>query len=582
MRRRTLLALAALLLAAQLAVRGWVGWRGGFYWDDLVLVGRAGVCPQWSADCLLRRHDGHFMPAAFLAARAATRIAPLHWAPALGELLVLQSLASLAVLRLLWLVLGRRPMTLALFAWYLSTPLTLPSFAWWSAGLNALPLHAGLAWASGETLLLARGRNGRARHAVCALLSFAAALSFFEKALVIPFVSAAIAALSLQAGGRRSPLSTVLRRTRLLWPGYAVVVAAWAALYCSTAPPDAELPAPRIALEALWRTNGQGLLPAVFGGPLSWARQLPDSALAQPSAGLAAAAASVALLFVAISWSRTPRIRWAWLLLLGHTAICEAAMLLWRTSLDPGAPLGLTLRYTADCAVVLAAVLALLAAAGQPRGPDGPRWAFVLVAGVCCAGLVSTATFAEVWADNPANAYLGTALRELAKDRATALLDQPVPYDVLSWSSYPDNLMSHVFASVRERPAFGSSTPVLRFMDDRGRLVPGQVSYARAIGQGPVPDCGYRIDQGVQTQVQLSGPLTNWEWTAQLNYAASGDGTVEVRLPTGHARRVPVASGLRTVFVRLDGGGRAILLRPLTPGLSLCLGAGPVGSVWPK
>ncbi|MGL6236024.1 MAG: hypothetical protein ACRC20_11855 [Segniliparus sp.] len=583
MKRRNLLALAALLLAAQLAVRGQVAWRGGFYWDDLVLAGRSGMGPLWSGDFLLQHHDGHFMPAAFLVAGATTRLAPLRWGLPLAELLLLQALASLAVLRLLRLILGWRPMTLALFAWYVFTPLSLPSFAWWSAALNALPLHAGLAWAAGETLLLARMRTRRAWHGASALLGFVLALLFFEKALVIPFAATAIAMLSLSVTGHRRPAQAVLWRARWLWPGYALVVAVWAALYFSAAPPRASLPSPQVALSALWRTNTQGLAPAVFGGPLFWSRQPPGSALAHPPAALAVAATAGAALFVARSWLRTPRAGRVWLMFLGYTAVCEATMLLWRTSLDPQIPLGLSLRYIADCAVALVAALALVVrAARRSRRVRGQRPAFALVAGACCASLVSTTTFAQAWADNPTQAYLDTARRELAQDRATPLLDQPVPYGVLSWLSYPDNLMSHVFAAVRERPPFASSTPVLRFLDDQGRLVPGKVDYSRAVEQGPAPGCGYRIDPGDDAQVPLNGSLLSWEWTAQLNYFASADGVVEVRLPTGHAQRVPVSGGLHTVFVRLDGGGRTIMLRPLDPGLSLCLGAGPIGTVWPK
>lgn len=148
--------------------------------------------------------------------------------------------------------------------------------------------------------------------------------------------------------------------------------------------------------------------------------------------------------------------------------------------------------------------------------------------------------------------------------------------------SYPDNLMSHVFAAVRERPPFATSTTVLHFVDDQGRFVPGQVSSVRTIQQGPVPGCGARVEPQTARALPLDGPLLDWQWTAQLNYFASVDGDVEVRLPTGAAQRVPVASGLHTVFVRLDGAGSAVIVRPITPGLSLCVGSGPVGAVWPR
>ncbi|ERG69384.1 hypothetical protein [Segniliparus rugosus] len=581
MKNRKLLALAVALLVAQLAARGAVAWRGGFYWDDLVLAGRAGASSPWSGDSLLRHHDGHFMPAAFLLAGATTKLAPLRWLPAFLELLALQALASLAVLRLLRLILGWRPLVLVLFAWYLFTPLTLPSFAWWSAALNALPLHAGLAWAAGEMILLVRVRpKQRLRHAAGALLAFAAALSFFEKALLIPFFATAVAALSLRVTGHRSPLRTTLRRSRALWLGYALVIAAWAALYLSAPLPKAGLPQPGIVLDALWRTNAQGLVPSAFGGPLLWTRPQPIAALAHPPDLFAAAAAMCALLLVGASLRRVAHAGRIWLMFLGYAAACETMMLLWRINLAPDGRLGLSLRYIADCAVALVAALALIARSA--RRWRRKRLALPASAVVCCASLVSTASFAQAWSDNPTDDYLDTVRRELASDQSTPLLDQAVPYNVLSWNSYPDNLMSHVFAPVRERPPFASSTPVLRFVDDRGHFLPGQLVYVRAIPQGPVPGCGYRVEPGEAAELPLSGPLLDWEWTAQLNYYASTGGTVAVQLPSGRAQRVPVAAGLHTVFVRLDGGGARLLLRPLSPGLWLCVGAGPVGAVWPK
>jgi hypothetical protein len=574
--RATLAQLAAALLVAQLAVRGWVAWRGGFYWDDLVLEGRASTSSIWSQEYLLGSHDGHVMPGAFLVAGVTTKLAPLRWAPAFIELLVLQTLASLAVLRLVRLILGWRPLTVALFAWYLFTPLTLPSFVWWSAALNALPLHAGLAWVAGETLLLVRTR--RTRHTMSALLGFVVALAFFEKALFIPFAATAIAVLDLSITGHRHPIRTALRRSRQLWAGYAAVLSLWAAVCCWAAPHHGGLPPARTIMETFWRENVRGLLPAVFGGPLSWKRQQPIVAVAEPPAALAAAAVLGAVLVVAISARRAPRGGAVWLVFFGYAAACEAVLLFWRVSLNPDPAVGLSVRYVADCAVVLVTALALLARRQHRRQP----WALAAAGAVCCVGLVSTATFDDIWSDNPTNAYLATVRHELAAHRATPLLDQPVPYTVLSWISYPDNLMSHVFAAVRERPAFATSTTVLRFVDDQGRLVPGQVSSVRTIRQGPVPGCGDRVEPQTARALPLDGPLFDWQWTAQLNYFSTADGDVDVRLPTGDAQRVPVSSGLHTVFVRLDGAGSAIILRPVTPGLSLCVGSGPVGAVWPQ
>src|SRR5579875_3154580 len=68
---------AAALIALQLVIRGVLAFRGYFYWDDLILIGRAGTHNLLSAPYLFDDHDGHLMPAAYLVAGAIARLAPL-------------------------------------------------------------------------------------------------------------------------------------------------------------------------------------------------------------------------------------------------------------------------------------------------------------------------------------------------------------------------------------------------------------------------------------------------------------------------------------------------------------------------
>ena len=64
---------------------------GYFYWDDLILTGRAGTQSLLSPSYLFDDHDGHVMPAAFLVAGGITRLAPLNWiGPAISLVVLLQ------------------------------------------------------------------------------------------------------------------------------------------------------------------------------------------------------------------------------------------------------------------------------------------------------------------------------------------------------------------------------------------------------------------------------------------------------------------------------------------------------------
>ena len=114
---------AAALIALQLVIRAVLAFSGYFYWDDLILTGRAGTQSLLSPSYLFDDHDGHVMPAAFLVAGGITRLAPLNWIGPAISLVVLQLLASLALLRALYVILGWRPVLLLPLTFALFTPL---------------------------------------------------------------------------------------------------------------------------------------------------------------------------------------------------------------------------------------------------------------------------------------------------------------------------------------------------------------------------------------------------------------------------------------------------------------------------
>src|SRR4029078_7600639 len=143
---------AAALIAVQVVGRAVLALRGYFYWDDLILIGRAGTQSLLSPGYLFDDHDGHVMPGAFLVAGGITRLAPLNWIGPAISLVVLQLLASLALLRALHVILGWRPVLLLPLTFAMFTPLAVPAFAWGAAALNSLPSVGAPAWACGAAL----------------------------------------------------------------------------------------------------------------------------------------------------------------------------------------------------------------------------------------------------------------------------------------------------------------------------------------------------------------------------------------------------------------------------------------------
>jgi putative Ca2+/H+ antiporter (TMEM165/GDT1 family) len=359
---RRVVPVAAGFIALQLVLRGWIAASGYFWQDDFIAAGRAATTPLLSAEFLLYDHDGHFMPAGFLLTGVYTHLWPLQWWPMAVTLVLLQALASLAVWRLLRLLLGDRPVLLAPLLLYLFSPLTLTSYTWWMAALNSLPLQAGLAWVAGDAIKLLR--TGRVRYAVSGTIVFALAMSAFEKSLVIPVVAFAVVALLLREAGDRTPLVSAALRGRYLWVGLVAVGAAWAWAYTSVvgSPAVGEDAAGTVPQAVGLVGNGvfRGLLPGLVGGPLGWAE---EGHWAQPPSWLVMAASAIAALAVIWAVRRRQGAGTVWWLVAAYVAANVAALVAGRLTVMTPDVLSLSLRYFADSTLVVAIGIALVARA---------------------------------------------------------------------------------------------------------------------------------------------------------------------------------------------------------------------------
>jgi hypothetical protein len=582
---------AAALIAVQLVIRAVLAFDGYFYWDDLILIGKAGTHNLLSPSYLFDDHDGHVMPAAFLIGGAITRLAPLDWTGPAISLVVLQLLASLALLRALYVILGWRwvllvPLTFALF-----TPLGVPGFAWWAAALNSMPMLAALAWVCADAILLVR--TGNQRHAVTGVLVYFGGLLFFEKAAVIPFVAFAVAALLCHVQGDRAALRTVWRAGLRLWIASLILTVGWVALYLAVVNQQRWSSDLAMTWDLLSRSITYGIVPGLAGGPWHWDRWAPASPWATPPPLVMALGWLVLIGMLALSLVRKQRIGLVWLTAAGYTVACQVPIYLMRSSKLTALELAQTLRYLPDLVVVLALLAAVALCApnrigGVSRWLDASRWRAVVVTGsaglFAASSLYSTATFLTSWRDNPAQPYLQNARAGLAAAHAAStapLLDQEVDPLVLQRVAAPENLASHMFALLRDRPEFATATTQLRMLDSSGRLVDARVTWVRTIVPGPMPQCGYFAQPDKPARLILDGPLLPADWTVELNYLANSDGSMTLSLTQGPDVKVPVHPGLNRVFARLPGAGDAITVRADTTALSLCIASGPIGFLAP-
>ncbi|MGW1741909.1 hypothetical protein ACWCPQ_24240 [Nocardia sp. NPDC001965] len=581
---------AAALIALQLGIRALVTANGYFYWDDLILAGRAGTLPLLSGDLLLHDHDGHFMPLAFAVSWLTTAVAPLDWGAAAFVLLAGQLAASLAVLRMLLVLLGRRRALLVPLAFYLFCPLTLPAFAWWSAALNALPLQFALAWVAADAVLL--DRTARRRYAISGVVVTAVGLLFFEKAVIVPFVALAVVLLRRYVDGRRPGLRAVLRRGAGLWAGAAAVLVLWAVFYLAAAGISSGSGGSGDLAHMLPRAAWAGLVTALLGGPWGWERWVPSA----PWAVAPDWAVWVAWLLLAagvLLTIRARRVVWpVWVAAVVYVPAVQIPVVLMRAGPNTVDELMMSLRYLADTAVVLTAAGALIlrafarprtaaaerAAAGDRRPRlRGPVPAVLAVAVFVLSSLWSTWTFSRSWSEGPTKDYVTTVQSEFEHWDGSPLLAQEVPWNVLNPTAYPENEAGRVLSSIAPPGAFAAATDHLRMITDSGQFVDARVWWNRGILPGPEPGCGYRIGGDSSVRVPLDGPMIAHEWTAQLNYFADRDATLTVGLERGSRAEVPVRPGLNTVFVRVTGSGSALIVRNRTPESAVCLATGPVG-----
>ena len=581
---------AAALITVQLGIRAVLAFRGYFYWDDLILIGKAGTHNLLSPSYLFDDHDGHVMPGAFLVGGAIVRLAPLDWTGPAISLVVLQLLASLALLRALYVILGWRRVLLIPLTFALFTPLGVPGFAWWAAALNSLPMLAALAWVCADAILLVRTRNPR--YAATGVLVYLGGLLFFEKAAVIPFVAFAVAALLCHVRGDRAPLRTVWRAGVRLWIATLALTVGWVALYLAVVNQRRWSSDLSMTWDLLWRSITHGIVPGLAGGPWHWDRWAPASPWATPPPSVMALGWLVLFGVLALSLIRKQRIGPVWLTAAGYTVACQVPIYLMRSSKQTALELAQTLRYLPDLVVVLALLAAVALCA--PNRPDAARWLdaspkrTVATVGLAVAfvtsSLYSTATFLTSWRDNPAQPYLPNARDGLAAAQASSdapMLDQEVDPLVLQRVAAPENLASHMFALLRARPEFATATTQLRMLDSSGRVVNARVTWIRTIAPGPMPRCGYFAQPDKPARMILDGPLLPADWTVELNYLANSDGSMTLSLSEGPDVKVPVHPGLNRVFARLPGAGDAITVRANTTALALCLASGPVGFVEP-
>lgn len=573
-----------------------VGW---FYWDDLSLYATTKAESNPFA-LLLRVHDGHVMPGAWIIEWLLAHAAPLNWAAAVAVVALLHAVALAAVGRALWILASLRGASVSAaavavpLALYGFAPLVLPAGTWVAASLNALPLHAALALGVAHIVRAVYGNAAHpGRDAAVAAVAVVAGGCFTERALfIVPAGVLVVLAMMLAGRGADKPGAWV----RALVPpiiatGIGVIVYFVATSGQDLTPPN-EPSLPGVG-EALKSTYVDVVLPALAGGPWQWDRWHPGPPFADPSALAIAAGVAVAAAVLAFTYLRKGAGAWLWMPVAAYPIAPALALAFARSGPETAAVVANTMRHVSELSVLIALCATLVATFPGKRSATGadvaraPAWrvgAAVVAVLLIASSAVTHVSYARSWSEQPSRDYFA-GLRDTAAERGEGnpLPDQAVALDVLLPVVAPNHMLSRLVDGVPGYPEIRNwaTDPVL--LGDDGRPRETEMLELRHIAQGPESGCGTRIPAGSgPAQIPLDGPLIEREWVVQLNYFASAEGTVDLSLGRGEAETVPVTAGLGQVTVLITGDGESLGVAPSAEVGDMCVASGPIGGLLPK
>jgi hypothetical protein len=580
----TVLAVGLLMVVVQLLWKFELVRRTYFRQDDFMFIAR-GLENQLTWDYLMRIDFGHMMPGAFAIQWAMGRLGVHNDVLAHALTIGLQAGASLALLRLLWLLFGPRPAILVPLGFYLITPMTIPGLSWWAVVVETLPFQIALPMALASHVLYTR--TGRFRHAVAAAGWAAFGMVFFVKA---PFILVLAFVLTLGwLGGAR------MRRVWLLYLGVLIPYAAiffrqlFTSVQLTNDTFQPALPSAEVAAKSAWTLLSGSLVPASLGGPWRWQPIGEDYALAATPAPLvwASLAVAVAAVTVSVLWRR--RAWLAWLTLLGYFLLADVVpIMLGRVEVLGPDLSGFELRYISSTATLVAIVigLAFIPVQGEEKPWRRPaiRWRWVwapLAVAVAASSIWSVAAYADRPLGRNVQRYVKTAEVALARVPAgSVVLDTYVPDKVVFPAFFYDYaLHSKVVGQTAPHPIAWTrrlSGPVVNplIFDAQGRLRP------LAIDGVTIPATGDCTPVGQdEVRFPLPVPIEDTDHTIQISYLNGAETPLSVRLGIAQAD-VRAGKDLGMTFASVRSGGNELVIRTLG-GATSCVGEIKIGAPVP-
>lgn len=570
---------AVVLVVAATGFRTWAASRTWFYVDDFPIVATA-AHDGIGLRSLVEPYIGHVMPAGRVAAWLTTVGVPYDYPVAIAELMALFALAGLGMLRLLRCLFGPHPAVLLLLAYFLFSPWLISLTSWWAAGINHLPALVATVWSLDAAVRYLR--TPRRRHLVASVGWVVFGLAFAELALLAYVPLLLVSMCYFASGTLADRLGLLWHRHRPLVVAHGVLVAAYAAVYLSTAWGPQDAPEGGVP----WRDYFVNVLgtvvpSAAIGGPARWDQVWAAQFDADPVGVVRVAGLAVVAGVFSLSALARDRALRAWTIPVAQLLVL--VVLLAKTRVVFGPTFILDLRFTTPLAVgiPLAVGLAFLPVrdAVESSVARQRHWlldrrlpAVLATAGFVALSVRSATTFPllHIPEDASPRAYFATFERSLDEhDAPVDLVDDHLPGYVFSG---PEGRFSTALSQYGDRVRFPAVLHDEFYVADQtGRLVePGLDVARRFVPPPPAPGCdGYPID-GTGRTVPLDGPVFGAVWRLRMEYSASTATPVTVTRGA-NVTETTLLEGSHLLEMSGEGQYDAVRIEPADPGAEVCV-----------
>jgi hypothetical protein len=594
LRTNSVIVAGVALIAVQLGWKAYLLSHFYFRQDDFQLMDHA-LSSGFSLRYLFTIGPEQLAPAGRAITWLMVRASVYSWTLATVGTVILLAAASLAMLRLLLLLFGRRAAILIPLIIFLFTPLTLPGLSFWTTTLLWLPLQLTMILAVGSHIRYVR--SGSVLHAVAAGGWLALGMLFDELAVFVPVLIFALTSAYFAPGRWRQAAAHVLRQYWRAWVMYGAAALAYAVLFLLRLPTSVQQPTSPPGFASVLTLAATMLrvsfVPAAMGGPWHWSAQGGGYGYAAETPVLTQVAWVLAALVLAASLRYRRHALRAWLILAGWFLLADLLpVAVARLTELPATRLGTDLHYVADSAPVLAVCVGLafwpVSGEQQPFRVARPTsvplaiTALTLVAGFLAGSFWSGAAYIDQTSSTVTRDYIVHARLALARARpGTVIVTGLTPASVMfarflgtaAETSRVLGPLAPKAARIRFTTAPDGVISSLMIFTDRGTLRRALDVGASSVVRPAKSPCWPLLPPS--TRIPLTSSLFRYGWIVELRY--SGPAAV-IRLGFGAgARDTRLQAGEHDLYLPVVGQGSAVLIRRLSPGPPVCISSVTVG-----